>query len=182
MQRLGLIVTIAVAIVLMVLIVWRSWEPAGRSLAPSADGAAVPAPEAGSVTLGGDRWRLQDQRGKVVLLDFWATWCEPCLASLPRVKEIREKFKNNSDFVLVGVSQDRTKGELESFVRENNLDWLQIFDKAGDHEMARKFGVDGIPATFLIDRKGNIRRAVKGIDPAPEELVKEIEKLLKTGE
>lgn len=175
MQKLGLIIAIIVAIILIVLMVWRSGGREGPPVAP-VPGMAIAAPDAGSVTLDGRKWRLKDERGKVVLLDFWATWCGPCVASIPEIKEIHSQFKGNPDFLLVGVSWDDDRASLESFVRKREMPWLQLFDLAADHEMMRKFGITQIPTLYLIDRDGNI--AAK--DPPYHQLATEIERLLKT--
>ncbi|HOB73233.1 MAG TPA: TlpA disulfide reductase family protein [Phycisphaerae bacterium] len=174
MSKLGLIVVIMVAIVLIVLVVLQfTAAPPSPPSPPPTNGMA--APDASSVMLDGRKWRLADQRGKVVLLDFWATWCPPCVASIPELKKIHDTFKDHPDFLLVGVSGDEEKSALESFIQKREIPWLQLFDMAGDYEMSRKFDVTLIPTTFLIDRQGNI--AAKNLPT--EQLIKEIERLLK---
>lgn len=178
MNKAGPIITVAIGLVLIVVIAWRFGETNPSPGTGASSGPGFPAPAAGGITLSGQRWNVQDQRGKVVLLDFWATWCPPCLAAMPEIRSIRERFRDREDFVLVGVSLDYTKRSLESYLRKNAIDWLQIFDGDANAELARAFGVDAIPAVFLIDRSGHARRIGLNAD----ETIAEIEKLLQTRE
>jgi thiol-disulfide isomerase/thioredoxin len=186
MNRTGVILAAVISAALAVLIVWgtgkpkppQDFSPSSPATAPgsSAETAAMPAPDASSVTLAGQKWNLRDQHGKVVLLDFWATWCPPCRESIPEIKKIYEQFKDNGNFLLVGVSLDYEKADLEPFLKRHDIGWLQLFDRDAEADMTRKFGVSGIPTTFLIDSHGN----VKGANLPADELTREIERLLKT--
>ena len=80
-----------------------------------------------AVDLEGKPISLADYRGKVVLLDFWATWCLPCIAAIPDIKAIYEKY-HNKDFEIIGISHDLDETALRKFVEENPLPWRQIFD------------------------------------------------------
>ena len=114
-------------------------------------------------------------RGKVVLLDFWATWCGPCMAKLPEILETNKKYKDK-DFQLVGISLDQDKDTLEKAVKAKGMDWPEFFDGKGwQNEVAQRFGVEAIPAAFLVDKKGMLH-------PVDEEadLDAEIGKLLAT--
>src|SRR5689334_10832319 len=66
-----------------------------------------PVPDITTKTLDGHAWRLSDNRGKVLLMDFWATWCGPCVAAMPHMKQVYDRFESNPDFRMVGVSDDR---------------------------------------------------------------------------
>jgi thiol-disulfide isomerase/thioredoxin len=99
---------------------------------------------------------LSKMRGKVVLIDFWATWCGPCVAELPNVikayKELHPK-----GFEIVGISLDSDKAELESFVKERGMEWPQYFDGKGwQNEISSKYGINSIPAMWLLDKKGMV--------------------------
>jgi peroxiredoxin len=100
---------------------------------------------------------LAKLRGKVVLLDFWATWCGPCVAALPGVKSTYEELRK-ADFEIIGISFDQDKAKLEKFVKEKEMPWPQYFDgKYWDNEIGRKYGIASIPTMWLIDKEGVLR-------------------------
>jgi len=95
-------------------------------------------------------------KGKVVLVDFWATWCGPCVGELPNVLKTYEKY-HPKGFEIVGVSLDSDKTKLTSFMETKKITWQQYFDGKGwGNKLAGKYGVSSIPATFLLDREGKI--------------------------
>ena len=116
-----------------------------------------------------------DYRGKVVLLDFWATWCQPCKQEMPNVIAL---YKENSSkgFDIIGVSMDNNRQALDSYLEENDMKWRQIYDGKGwQAEIGQLYAVSSIPATFLIDKKGKIRyKNLRG-----DELKEAVEKLIK---
>jgi peroxiredoxin len=119
---------------------------------------------------------LSDYRGRVVLLDFWATWCAPCKAEMPNVKEVYATY-NDKGFDILGVSMDNNRQALDSYLEEQGMTWRQVFDGKGwQAEIGQLYAVSSIPATFLIDKQGKIRfKNLRGgeLKEAVEKLVKE---------
>ncbi len=116
-----------------------------------------PAPELVSTLLDGSPIRLSDYRGRVVLLDFWATWCGPCIAELPNVKRVYQKYHDRG-LEILGISLDSDRKALADFVKKEGLTYPQVFDgKAWQTEIAKAYGVWSIPSVFLIDREGILR-------------------------
>lgn len=101
---------------------------------------------------------LSDFRGKYVLLDFWATWCGPCLEEMPNVVNAYRKY-HDKNFEIVGVSLDRpdTKELWKKIIRERQMDWVQVSDlKWWNSKAALLYNIQGVPANFLIDPKGKV--------------------------
>jgi peroxiredoxin len=119
-------------------------------------GVGAQAPDFALTATDGTRIVLAELRGKFVFLDFWATWCGPCVVELPHVRELHEAIKARSDILVVGVSLDSDRKALDRFVTEKKLAWLQVFGEGGAEKAADEFGVSSIPATFLIGPNGKI--------------------------
>ena len=113
-----------------------------------------PAPDFTLKDINGDTVSLKDFRGKVVLLDFWATWCGPCIHELPGLKALYEKHKDNPDFVLISISSDVNDDTVAKFVANNEMPWIHIREIS---ELQAKFNVIGIPHYTVIDKNGLIR-------------------------
>lgn len=97
---------------------------------------------------------LAQLRGKVVLIDFWATWCGPCVAELPNVIKAYDKL-HAKGFEIIGISLDQDKAALEAFVKEKGMAWPQYFDGKGwENEISTRYGIASIPAMWLVNKKG----------------------------
>jgi len=115
---------------------------------------------------------VQKLKGKVVLVDFWATWCGPCMRELPHVKETYEKL-HDKGFEIVGVSYDDKKELLQRVLSDEQMTWPQYFDEDGGKKYVEEFGVLSIPTMWLVDKKG-VLRDLNG----REDLAAKVEKLL----
>jgi thiol-disulfide isomerase/thioredoxin len=99
---------------------------------------------------------LAKMRGKVVLIDFWAVWCGPCVAELPNVLKAYEKL-HPKGFEIIGISLDQDKAKLEGFVKDKGMAWPQYFDGKGwKNDISSKYGISSIPAMWLVDKKGMV--------------------------
>ena len=120
-----------------------------------------PAPDAlarlDAIDISGRRWTSQQMRGRVVLIDFWATWCAPCLADIPGLKALRQRH-DRADFEIVGVSLDvSSRRTFVSWINRNRIDWPQIHEGGGyAADTATLFGVDRLPMNILVDRDGSV--------------------------
>ncbi len=111
-----------------------------------------------SKALGGESFVTRSLLGKVVVIDFWATWCGPCVRSLPDLVRLRQE--HGDGLAIVGISCDNDETKLRKFLAEHpEVDWPQLFT-AGDkpwHPLATEYGIESIPRLFLVDRKGVLR-------------------------
>ena len=111
------------------------------------------APAFAVTTADGQHISMDDLQGKVVLLDFWATWCGPCREALPHIREVAKKFQGQP-LVILSVSLDNDEAKWREFVAKNEMTWPQYRDGSHDGPVAKMFGVQAIPHTFTIDADG----------------------------
>ncbi len=113
-------------------------------------------PDFNETDVTGQPFSIASHKGKVVLLDFWATWCGPCRAELPNVIATYQKH-HAQGFDIISVSLDQDKAQLLSFIKDQNMTWPQFFDGQGwANKLAVKYGIQAIPATFLLDGEGKV--------------------------
>ena len=121
----------------------------------------------------GTKVDLAQWRGKVVLVDFWATWCPPCRREVPNLVAAYRKF-HDKGFEIIGISLDKNKEQLLAFTKEQDMPWPQYFDGKGwENEISIRFHIEDLPTMWLLDKHGRIRNA----DPS-DNLEAEITKLL----
>ena len=107
-------------------------------------------------SLDGREVDISQMKGKVVLIDFWATWCGPCIREIPSVKKTYEEL-NKDGFEIIGISLDSDKAKLEDFIAKNDMNWPQFFDGKGwKTSLAQEHGISSIPAMWLVDKEGNL--------------------------
>lgn len=124
--------------------------------------------------LDGSKISLAALKGKVVLISFWSTTCQPCLRELPEFKKRRDALRPQG-FEIIGISLDTDRGELERVVKKEEIPWPQYFHPAGpENPVAQKYGIRSLPVEWLVDREGVLR----DVD-ACESLAGKIESLLK---
>jgi thiol-disulfide isomerase/thioredoxin len=113
-------------------------------------------PDFNEKDLAGEPLSIAKFRGKVVLVDFWATWCGPCVAELPNVLAAYKKY-HAKGFEVIGISLDQDENALKNFIKEKGLAWPQYFDGKGwGSKLGQKYGINSIPMTFLLDQEGKV--------------------------
>lgn len=116
-------------------------------------GEAEPAPDF-AIPHGSETETLKDLRGRVVYLDFWASWCAPCRRSFPWMNEMKAKYADRG-FEIVSVNVDQERVLAETFLQQVPASFTVVYDPAG--ELATRYGLIGMPTSFLIDRQGKLR-------------------------
>lgn len=119
------------------------------------------APDFAFTSSEGEHIALEDLRGKVVLLDFWGTWCPPCVESVPELRELYKRYAKNGNFTILGISSDDEEDEWREFTVKNKMVWPQYRDK--DHKLLRSFGIRAFPTYILIDHEGIVRFSSVGV-------------------
>ncbi len=144
----------------------KKQEQAKKVQASLKEGAAFP--DFNEKDLEGKALSIANYKGKIVLLDFWATWCGPCVAELPNVLATYGKH-HSAGFEIIGISLDQDREKLNSFLAKNKMTWQQYFDGKGwENKLASTYGIQAIPATFLLDKTGKIiGKDLRGDDLEP---------------
>jgi len=120
-------------------------------------GVGKPAKDFTLELLNGEKFTLSAQKGKVVLVDFWATWCGPCRREIPNLKQYYTEFQNKN-FEIIGISLDTKKESLDDYIAKEKLPWKITASLQGwKDETAKFYGVKSIPSYWLIDKKGLLR-------------------------
>ena len=127
------------------------------SFPPDAPGPGAVAADLDATTLDGKPFRLRDFKGRFVLIDFWATWCGPCIGEIPNLQAIHDAFGKDERFAILSLSVDEKIDEPRKFQEKHKLPWTQAFLGVGIHgPIPGRFGVDAIPAFVLVGPDGKI--------------------------
>lgn len=139
-----------------------------------------PAPEFILYDLNGNRVSSNDYKGKTVVVDFWATWCGPCIMSFPGMQQAVDKYSGNDDVKFLFINSwervDNKKQNAEDFIKKNNYSFHVLMDE--ENKVITDFKVSGIPTKFIIDKNGNIRFISIGYEGTPESMVEEISAMI----
>ncbi len=140
---------------------------AGLLLA-SATGAGEisgPAPNFSLPSRSGEQVSLEDLKGQVVMINFWATWCAPCRQEMPHLEALHQRY-SNLGFTLLGVNVDKDTSGVEKFLAQTPVSFKVLFDSA--NEVSELYDVIAMPSTVMVDREGNLRYMHHGYQPGYE--------------
>ncbi len=131
---------------------------------PAAQRSSALAPDFTLPTVDGKQLKLSDYKGKVVILDFWATWCPPCRKGIPDLIELKKKY-GSKGLEVIGISLDtETKGQVAGFVKTNGMNYPVVY---GNQTVTQLYGgIEAIPTTFVIDKQGKIVANYQGLMPS----------------
>ncbi|MGD8535260.1 MAG: redoxin domain-containing protein [Candidatus Aminicenantes bacterium] len=139
-----------------------------------------PAPDFALEDLEGQSISLADLKGKIVIIDFWATWCRPCIESFPGMKQAVEKYRDNETVRFLFINSwervEDWKKNATDFLIKNNYPFHVLLDT--ENKVITSFGVEGIPTKFVIDKKGKIRFKSVGFSGSTEQLVEELSQMI----
>jgi len=119
----------------------------------------------------GNSYKISDIKSKYILIDFWATWCGPCMMQIPYIKKLREEFQSE-DLEIIGISADYSLNNLKKGILDNEMNWKHIYDE--NRSVAEEFNVTAYPTVFLIDNSGNILWSGEGFSKNKLDKVREI--------
>jgi cytochrome c biogenesis protein CcmG/thiol:disulfide interchange protein DsbE len=140
-------------------------------------GAGKTAPDFALKSVDGKIVKLSDFKGKVVIIDFWATWCPPCRKGIPDLVDLKKEFgKKGLEVIGVSVDDQRTIEQVPSFVKDKNINYPVVY---GDSKVSQNYGgIESIPTSVIVDKAGNIVAQYTGLQPK-ETYVAQLKKLLK---
>lgn len=128
--------------------------------------AESPAPDFTLKSTSGENLRLSEQRGQVVLINFWASWCGPCRQEMPLLDDIQQKY-SKLGFTVFGVNVDKDPSKADKILKDIPVSFPVLYDSDGN--VSRLFDVSAMPTTVIVDRDGNMRYLHKGFKPGYED-------------
>lgn len=158
--------------------VFSDWQQPELSYHLTPLRSPVPAADFELLNMDEDKVKLSDYRGKVVLVNFWATWCPPCIREMPSMEMLHQQV-DADDFKVIAVNQMEDSDQVFAFTGQLEVDptFSIVFDSTS--EVSQQYAVRGLPTTYLLDKQGNIRyRAVGGREFNHPEVVKIINQLI----
>jgi len=148
-------------------------EITGKKVAPPKDKALGKGLDMKFTATDGTKVDLAKMKEKVVLIDFWATWCGSCVAEIPNVKKTYEKL-HSKGFEIIGISLDWDEDKLTQFIKKKDMPWPQYLDGEGwKNKISTKHGIRSIPAMWLVDKEGNLvdKKARTNLEEKVEKLL-----------
>jgi cytochrome c biogenesis protein CcmG, thiol:disulfide interchange protein DsbE len=150
---------VVLSLITLSLAIWQ-WQAGRRAsvglLAPTATSSKSIAPDFRLLATDGSTVRLEDLRGKVILLNFWATWCPPCRAEMPELDSLYREHGAQHDFVVLGVDAEESQVQVRDYARSHNVSFPLLLD--GDGKVTDSlYAVRSLPTSMIIDREGRIR-------------------------
>jgi peroxiredoxin len=137
---------------------------AGVLQAHAADPAKLP--EFSLPDLDGKEWKSSELAGKACVVDFWATWCNTCKETIPKLAELSEKYRGKG-LTVIGISVDKGSAEkIRKAAKKLGINYLVLLDK--ENSLSKSFGFNGIPSLYVFDRHGSLKTAMPGYDPDQE--------------
>jgi len=156
-----LYVNVALAVMLIVagaaMLLWAGRQSAGKTTSTGAH--SQPAPDFTLPALTGETVHLRDYRGQVVLVNFWASWCPPCVAELPAIHAFYQSHRQEG-FIVLAVNAEEGTATVQDFVQRQGFTFPVLLDSHGG--VMNRYGVRALPTTFIVDRQGNIRYVHRG--------------------
>ena len=121
-----------------------------------------PAPDFTLKDLEGEEWSLSELKGKVVVINFWATWCPPCRAEMPMIQTVYREYREQGLEVL-SIDVRESEKTVRKFIEENGVDFPILMDEEG--EVSELYNISAFPTTFVIDTRGVVKKVYVGLDP-----------------